>query len=167
MTDDRDAWAKYAEREGLIKADDERCTCPRFYHGSVPTSAYGCAVHFPNKAAPTNKFHAVPVHIDGIRFASTKEAARFLELRLMEKTGLIADLETQPLFPLHIFALWRSQLPIQIVTVGVYRADFRYIDLKTGEIVIEDTKSPATRTEAYVLRKKLVEVIHGVHIREL
>lgn len=24
------------------------CTCPTFYHGSVPTRDYGCLVHFPN-----------------------------------------------------------------------------------------------------------------------
>lgn len=139
----RDSWTDYATRLGLI----------------TPAPA--------DMPAAANKYHAVPVTIDGRRFASRKEAARFLELRLLEKAGAIADLECQPVFPLHVLELWRSGAPLQITTIGRYTADFRYCDCTSGEIVIEDVKSSATRTEAYGLRKRLAEVIHGVCIREV
>jgi hypothetical protein len=139
----RDAWTQYAETQGLVRALQP-----------VVTNA-------------PNKYHAIPVHVDGQRFASKREAARFLELRLLEKQGEIADLVCQPVYPLHIMELWRSGAPIVITTVGKFTADFEYVNLSTGEIVTEDVKSTATRTEAYRLRKKLVEAIHGITITEV
>jgi len=141
MTHDRDAWTTYAERQGLLQTD----TPP----------------------ARGNKYGARPVHVDGVRCASAKEAARFLELRLMEKHGLISDLEPQPVYPLHIMEIWRSGLPIRITTIGRYTADFRYLSLETGEYVVEDTKSDPTKTEAYRLRKRAAEAIHGITVTEL
>ena len=118
--------------------------------------------------ATANKYHAIPVHVDGTRFASQKEAARFLELQLWQKAGQIADLECHPVFPLHVLELWRSEVwPLVITTVGRFTADFRYTNLTTGEIVVEDVKSTATKTTAYRLRKKLAEAIHGITITEV
>ena len=148
---DRDAWTTYAERHGLRRGD-----------GNGNGNGNGTGAR-----QATNKYGARPVHVDGVRFASAKEAARFLELRFMEKHGLIAELETQPIFPLHVMELWRSGLPIRITTIGRYTADFRYTNLETGEIVVEDTKSTPTKTEAYRLRKHLAEVIHGITVTEL
>lgn len=145
MADDRDAWTEYARTIGAIRA-------------SAPPADL--------KQLSRNKYHAEPVYVDGRRFASKKEAARFLELRLMEKHGLIADLETQPEFPLHVLEVWRSGLPIRMTTIGRFRADFRYLNLETGEIVVEDTKSDPTKTEAYRLRKRLAECIHGMTVDE-
>jgi Protein of unknown function (DUF1064) len=147
MNADRDAWTTYATRHGLIAADAE------------PEPA--------RKAPPGNKYHAIPIHVDGVRFASIKESARYLELKLLEKAGAIQDLELHPVFPLHVFELYRSLAPIQITTIGRFTADFQYCDLSSGEIVVEDTKSDVTKTEAYRLRKRLAEVIHGIHVREL
>jgi len=149
MNANRDDWTAYAERHGLVRTDDPLS----------PTSS--------SPPIPQNKYGAKPYTVDGIRFASTKEAARFLELRLMEKAGAIADLEVQPVFPLHVLEVWRSQMPIRITTVGKYTADFRYTDLTTGEIVVEDTKSDPTKTTAYRLRKRLAECIHGMTVTEL
>ena len=73
MNADRDAWTTYAERHGLLR---DAVTSP-----VIP-----------------NKYHAIPVHVDGVRFASKKEAARFLELQLLAEAGLLADLECQPVF---------------------------------------------------------------------
>lgn len=147
MNANRDSWTAYAERLGLVGPDVAPAELAR--------------------PLPGNKYHAEPVHIDGVRFASRKEAARYLELRLLEKAGLIDQLECQPVFPLHVMELWRSQAPIQITTCGRFTADFRYRDLATGEIVVEDTKSDPTKTEAYRLRKRLAECIHGIYVREV
>jgi hypothetical protein len=38
-----------------------------------------------------NKYRAQPVVIDGIRFASKKEGARYLELKLLERAGKIKN----------------------------------------------------------------------------
>lgn len=144
MIPDRESWTAYAEREGLVRED----TAPAVIEAG-------------------NKYHAIAVHVDGVRFASKKEAARYLELRLLEKTGLIADLELQPVFPLHVMEIWRSGAPLVIFTAGKYTADFRYCDLSTGEIVVEDVKSEATRTTAYRLRKTIAEHVHGMFVREV
>ena len=47
-----------------------------------------------------NKYHAKPTFVDGRRFASRKEAARYCELRLLERAGKIQDLTTQVPFVL-------------------------------------------------------------------
>ena len=149
MNPDRDAWTEYANRNGLLRTVE-------------PAAA--------RQAPAANKYHAIAIHVDGVRFDSKKEAARYLELKLLAKNGLIDELELQPVFPLHLMELWRSQVPIQITTIGRFRADFRYRDLGVfaiGEIVVEDVKSTATKTEAYSLRKRAAEVIHGIHVREL
>jgi len=145
---DRDSWTTYAQANGLIVPS------PRIR----PT---------PPPAPRGNKYHAEPAYVDGIRFDSKKEARRFSELRALERVHAIDQLERQPEFPLHVMEVWRSQVPIRITTIGKFTADFRYRDRTSGEIVVEDTKSDATKTEAYRLRKRLAEVIHGVHVREL
>jgi len=127
-------------------------------------------------AAPKSKYGAKPMVVGGIRFDSTKEARRYSELRLLEKAGQIAGLETQPKFPIDVVQLWRDGLwtwatskkdPPEIVQCGVFTADFRYVETDTGQVVIEDVKSGPTKTTAYRLRKRLVEAIHGVTISEV
>ena len=147
MDSDRDSWTAYAARAGLIRPDVAPAELER--------------------PAPANKYHAVPIHVDGVRFASRKEASRYLELKLMSKAGVIDELTLQPVFPLHVMEIWRSQAPIVITTVGRFTADFQYRDLTTGEIVVEDVKSHVTKTEAYRLRKRIAEAVHGITIREL
>lgn len=40
-----------------------------------------------------SKYHAQPTLVDGIRFASRKEAARYRELCLLERAGEIQGLQ--------------------------------------------------------------------------
>lgn len=116
---------------------------------------------------PPQKFHARPTIVDGIRFDSTKEARRYSELKMMAAAGLIADLELQPQYPIDIVTAGPGDSRV-VRRCGVYTADFRYRDRQAGgEIVIEDTKSGPTKTTAYRLRKRLVEAIHGITIREV
>lgn len=107
--------------------------------------------------AKANKFKAVKTTIDNITFDSKKEAARYVKLKLAEQCGTISGLELQP----------RFQIVINDIYIGRYTADFRYAK-SDGEIVIEDVKSDATRkTEAYRLRKKIVEALHSITITEV
>lgn len=139
-------------------------------------------------ALRANKYHAQVCTVDGIRFASRKEARRYEHLKLLQAAGEIKELELQPEFEIVVFELdsvgvstipkrpgypksggetWYSFSSRRPVICGRFRADFRYIDAQTGEVVTEDTKSRPTKTEAYRLRKRLVEAIHGVTIREV
>ena len=115
----------------------------------------------------TNKYQARSVRVDGILFDSQREAARYQELRLLVAAGLIADLEVHPGFPLQVMALHEDGPPWTVHTVGMFHADFRYRNLKTDNVIVEDVKSPPTKTTAYKLRKRLVEAIHGVVIVEV
>lgn len=86
-----------------------------------------------------NKYNAQPTVIDGIRFASKKEANRYCELKLLERAGKIKNLELQPRFKLHAGI--------------VYIGDFAY--LEDGKTIIEDTKG--VETAVFKLKKKLFE----------
>jgi len=98
-----------------------------------------------------SKYRAVRVTIDGVTFASKKEAARYQELRFMERAGLISDLELQPEFEL-IPAY--STKDGQKVRKIVYRADFKYTLSRTNTVIIEDVKG--MKTAIYKLKKKIL-----------
>lgn len=94
---------------------------------------------------------------DGILHDSIKEANRWCELKLLEKAGAIQDLQRQVKFEL---------IPKQDGERAVsYIADFVYTE--NGEKVVEDTKSPATRTKEYILKRKMMLYFHGIRIREI
>ena len=98
--------------------------------------------------------------IDGMVFDSRKEATRYGELKLMERAGLIKDLQTQVKFEL---------IPKQDgERACAYVADFVYINCETGLKVVEDVKSKATKKkESYIIKRKLMLYIHGIKIREV
>ena len=115
-----------------------------------------------------SKYNARRTTIDGVRFASRKEAKRYGELRLLEKAGEITDLVLQPEFnlnvPAHRTFIYQGktqQYPVN-KRVAIYRADFQYTE--GGQTVIEDVKG--LRTPVYRLKKKMVEAQYGVMIRE-
>lgn len=47
----------------------------------------------------------------------------------------------------------------------VYKADFVYIDVETGQLVVEDTKG--VKTKDYIIKRKLMLYVHGIRIREI
>jgi hypothetical protein len=108
------------------------------------------------------KYKAVPVIIDGIRFASRKEGKRYADLKILEIGGRIANLELQPEYP----------VVINGVKVCTYKADFRYFDPhvvgpngQKGGVVVEDVKG--IKTPIYRIKKKMVEAAYpGVIISE-
>ncbi len=88
---------------------------------------------------------------------STLESRRCTELHLLQKGGLIRDLEAHP--------QPRYSLDVNGVHVCLYLADFRYHDNQTGEVVVEDTKG--RQTEVYRLKARLMLACHGVEIQEV
>ena len=103
-----------------------------------------------------NKFKAKKEVVDGITFDSKHEASRYRELKLMERAKAIQDLQTQVKFPL----IKKSKYGREIV----YIADFTYYE--NGKLVVEDTKSPVTKTPLYRLKKRLMAELYGIVIKE-
>lgn len=103
-----------------------------------------------------NKYNAKKVTFNGLVFDSKHERDRYVELVLMEKAKLIQDLKTQVRFPL----IPKSKYGREIV----YVADFVYYE--DGKMVVEDTKSPATKTPVYRLKKRLLAEQRGIVIKE-
>lgn len=117
-------------------------------------------------AAKPSKYRAVKTTVDGITFDSKKEAQRYHELTLMLKAKKIRDLELQPEYSLSV---GRGTRECPWVTLGKYRADFRYktvpCDFEDEETIVEDVKG--VRTAIYRWKKKHVEAQYGITIREI
>jgi len=114
-----------------------------------------------------NKYGAHRVELDGIWFDSQREAARYGELKLMEAASLIDEIEVHPAYALMVPDLTLDGEPRVYYSIGTYYPDFRYRNLRTGEIVVEDVKSPPTKTPIYRLKKKWVEQQYGITIVEV
>lgn len=97
------------------------------------------------------KYHNKKTTVDGITFDSKAEAARYCELKLLEKSGYISDLKLQPEFEL-IPAFSKNGKRYRKT---VYKADFCYVDRKTGKTLVEDVKG--VKTQVYAMKKKLFE----------
>lgn len=99
-----------------------------------------------------NKYHAEKAFVGEKRFDSRFEAQRYQELVNLEKAGKITNLQTQVPFELQPGYTNNQGKKIRPIT---YLADFTYSE---GDLlIVEDTKSPATRTEVYKIKKKLFE----------
>lgn len=74
---------------------------------------------------------------------------------MLLKAGQISNLELQPKFPIVINGIHCFN----------YFGDFRF--MQDGKSVIEDVKSPATKTPVYRLKKRCVEAFYGIQITEV
>lgn len=107
-----------------------------------------------------NKHNAKRTVMDGFTFASGDEARRYVYLRALEAAGEIVDLQPHPAF----------ELIVDGIRVGKMTPDFQYtvaVGPGRGEVIVEDFKSPSTKTEAYQLRKKLLWACHRIAITEV
>lgn len=102
-----------------------------------------------------NKFGAKKTTVNGVRFDSKWESVRWQQLELLQKAGKIAGLQRQIPFPLMV----NGHL------VATYIADAVYVDVTTGERVVEDSKSPATLTPEFRIKAKLLEATTGIVIQ--
>jgi len=102
-----------------------------------------------------NKYHNKITYVDGIRFMSKRESQRYLELKALERSGIIRDLKLQPRFP----------LVFNDIKICTYVADFQYVDIKKNCEVVEDVKG--VLTAVYRLKKKLMKAGYGIDIQEV
>ena len=102
-----------------------------------------------------NKYKNKKTVIDGITFDSKKEAKRYQELKILEKKGEIVDLELQPKY------LLQDKFECQGVKHRAiyYIADFRYIDVESGQLIVEDVKG--LLTEVFKIKEKLLLYKYG------
>lgn len=123
-----------------------------------------------------SKYGSRKVTIDGITFDSKKEAARYQELKLLERAGEISNLRRQVKYVLipaqyeHPHSLTKAGRGKCLERECSYVADFVYnVPLLDGQNpwipVVEDTKG--FRTEAYKIKRKLMLSIHGIRIKEV
>lgn len=123
----------------------------------------------PGKKRPP-KFRNLKCEVDGIKFDSLKEGRRYGQLRLLERGGEIRNLRLQTRHPLHVNGCF----------VAHYVADFDYEErvrpasVEAGQAVPPDTWRPvtedvkggeATQTDAFKLKAKIFEAIHGRKVR--
>ena len=134
-----------------------------------------------------NKLHAVKTEYNGIEFDSVAECRRYQELLLLLRAEEISELERQVVYDLipdfyeiletgevYKAGAKRGQPKTKRVCIerGIkYIADFKYIDNKTGETVVEDVKGYRDTSSAtykvFIIKRKLMLCIHGIRVREV
>lgn len=97
-----------------------------------------------------SKYGNKKVIVDGHKFDSQKEALRYKELKLMERAGVIKDLELQPTFEL----IPTIRTEHETLRKTIYKADFKYFDVNADHEVVEDVKG--FKTDVYKLKKKML-----------
>lgn len=148
-------------------------------------SAQAVPVAAPEKES---KYHNVKIVINGIRFDSKKEGRRYLQLLDAQREGVISNLRLQQDFTLQEAYTTPEGERVRAIR---YQADFTYKiqwagynvptcisfdDLEYwrsvverfghGAMVVEDTKSRATRTPQYMMKYKMM-ADKGYTIREV
>jgi len=105
------------------------------------------------------KYNAAGERIDGHWFASGSEARRYEQLKVMAEAGQIDNLVLQKKLP----------CTVNNIIICHYLADFAYdvVDDRGYPTmsVIEDVKGMVT--DVYRIKKKLVEAIHRISIKEI
>lgn len=111
-------------------------------------------VVIPEKKSKRAKYSNEKVEYAGKVFDSKKEYARYRELELQLKKGIIGFLE--------------CQVPYELNEGGThslkYIADFRYVDAQTGQTIVEDSKGFKTRE--YLKKRRLMKKIYNITIKE-
>lgn len=101
---------------------------------------------------PRNKYNAKKTLVDGITFDSKKEAARYIELKLLEKRGHIKNLERQV----------RVDVTHNSTLLFWWKADFVYFE--DGKRIYEDVKG--FETPLWRLKRKILRAMLNIHVRQ-
>ena len=108
-----------------------------------------------------HKYRAKQTQIDGMLFASGRESARYVDLKLLQQAGEISGLTCQVPFVLapgcKLHGDTRSRPPIR------YVADFVYSAMPSGVVVVEDVKGMDTPMGR--LKRHLMATTLGIQVR--
>lgn len=123
-------------------------------------------------AGNSRKYKNIPTEINGIKFASRREAGRYCQLLSLQKAGKIRGLKLQPQYTLQESYVSPEGERVRAVR---YTADFAYERAAepdcAGNVywlpVVEDVKSKATKTAQYEIKKKLLQGKYGIAVTEV
>ena len=101
-----------------------------------------------------SKYNAKRTEVDGIKFASRAEAARWVDLKQMEREGKITGLVRQKRFALH------APQADSDSRIGAYVCDFAYF--AGPDWIIEDVKGMRTPLSDWKIRH--TELQYGIKI---
>lgn len=105
-------------------------------------------------------------------YDSTHEYNRAQALKILEKKGVISDLQEQVRYELipTQYMHYQEQGARKMINKKkllersiCYVADFQYI--REGELIIEDAKG--VKTKDYIIKRKLMLYLHGIRIKEV
>lgn len=110
-----------------------------------------------SRSVKPSKYRAKKVEVDGLRFDSKKEAERYGQLKLLERTGDVQTLRVHPSFELKV----NDQL------ICRYIADFSYYEYGSEVMVVEDVKGykKGGAWNMFRLKAKLMKSIYGIEVR--
>lgn len=115
------------------------------------------------RMAKYSKYHSIKsITSDGIEHHSQAEAKRWIQLKLLERAGEIKDLQRQVKY---VLIPSQKEGKKTIERECAYIADFVYTDLRTGQVVVEDTKG--FRTKDYTIKRKLMLWVHKIKVKEV
>jgi len=147
-----DGWEDYAGpgvgQPGALTARPKRAK-----YGNVPTFVLADLRLYQADAGPPPPM--------AWKFDSRKEAERYVELVLEQRGGKISGLAVQPRYSLHAIGAYDNVVHV----VGEYRADFAYV--RGGQVVVEDVKSPASKTPIYEWKVKHLRAEYGIEVVEI
>ncbi|MEG0646934.1 MAG: DUF1064 domain-containing protein [Bacteroides sp.] len=104
-------------------------------------------------------------------YDSIREYRRAQTLKLLEKKGVISDLQEQVKYELipsqyehfEVQGVRKMLKKKRLIERSVsYCADFVYC--RDGELIVEDSKG--MRTKDYIIKRKLMLSVHGIKIKE-
>lgn len=108
-------------------------------------------------AKKQSKWKNVRCEADGKKFDSKHEKDRYMQLKMLQNAGEISNLRVKPRYELIVNK-------VKICERGFY-PDFSYE--QDGKTVIEDTKSKATVTDVYKMKRQLLKALYGLEIVEV
>ena len=112
------------------------------------------------KESTGNKYHAQKTEVNGVKFDSKKESRDWLQLRMLETTGCISNLQRQVTFELQPKFTNNKGEHIRAIN---YVADFVYE--REGKTYVQDSKGgKATQTDVFKLKRKLFEYKYPEYI---
>ncbi len=108
----------------------------------------------PKTKTKQSKYNAVKTILDDIKFDSKKEARRYIQLKQMERAGLIKK--------------FRLQVPFVLVDKSCYGREIKYVAdfvyIENDAEIVEDVKG--VKTPVYRLKKRLMAERYGIKIKE-
>lgn len=134
------------------------CICDKYRNKRQKRDNDASESSLSKQESKKKKYSEKKVEANGILYDSVLEYKRHLILMMYEKEGRITSLKYHVSFTLIEKTYYGGPI--------CYEADFVYKD-KEGNLIVEDTKSPATKTRLYKLKKRLMAERYGIVIKEV